>query len=101
MKKLLFLSFIAFGCKTVKPYIQHSEVTIVTQDTSKIWILNNDHGPIIYNVWSKGLYGNKTKAYLVDSVEFANLRKKSVPCTCFDQSPKFASKQNLIFTSGK
>jgi hypothetical protein len=104
MKKLLFISIIsiiAFGCSTVKPHIQHSEVTIVSQDTSKIWILNANHGPIIYNVWSQGLYGNNTKAYLVDSVEFAELSKNAVPCRCSDMTPKYANKQNVIFTSGK
>jgi hypothetical protein len=82
MKKLLFISFVAFGCSAIKPHIQHSPVTVVSHDTTKIWILNQGYGPIIYNVWSKGTYGDKTKPYLVDSSTFASLCKKSVPCKC-------------------
>lgn len=101
MKKLLLISFIAFGCQTIKPHIQHSEVSVVSYDTTKMWILNKDHGPIIYKAWEQGSYGNKTKVYLVDSSEFANICKKAVPCTCGDALPKYANKNNVIYTSGK
>ena len=101
MKKLLLISFIAFGCKTIKPNIQHSPVAVVSYDTTHIWILNESQGPIIYNVWKKGVYGNKTQPHLVDSIEFANLCKRAVHCTCGDVSPKYTTKNNVIYTSGK
>ena len=84
MKHLLLISLVAIGCSLPKSHIKHSEVTIVTPDTSKIWILNQGHGPLIYDAWTKGHFGSKTKIRLVDSSEFARLSKKAVPCTCFE-----------------
>ena len=93
MKHLLLISLVAIGCSTPKSHIKHSDVTVVTPDTSKIWILNQGHGPVIYNAWIKGAYGNKTKVTLVDSIEFAQLCKKAVPCTCFEN--KSSNGQNV------
>ena len=94
MKKLLLISFIAFGCKTIQPNIQHSDVAVVSHDTTHVWILNQSQGPIIYNVWVQGLYGDKTQPHLVDSNEFANLCRKAVHCTCGDVSPKYVRKRD-------
>ena len=84
MKKLLLISPILFvlGCGSTSTYIKHSDVAIISSDSKHLYICNKGHGPMIYDCWFSGRYGDTTIVHLVDTTKFNNLCKKSVPCTC-------------------
>ena len=81
MKKLLLISpiLIMMSCGSTHSYIQHSDVAIVSSDLKHIYICNMNHGPMIYDCWARGCYGDTTQAHLLDSTEFS---QKAVECTC-------------------
>lgn len=79
MKTFLFLIilFAIFSCNTTQNYVQRSDVAITDKDTSNLWILNSDVGPEIYKIWSSGIFGDKTKVFLINENEFNSLLVKS------------------------
>lgn len=84
MKKLLLILPILFvvGCRSTSTYIKHSDVAIVSGDI--LYICNKGHGPMIYNYWKNDVYCDSTikSVYLLDSIPFNALSKKSIPCGC-------------------
>lgn len=81
MKKLLFLiGVVALGlasCQSHTALVQKSDVTIMTPDSTHMWILNGGIGNVIYEQWTCGTFGDRTKVYLVDATEFSQLSKKA------------------------
>ena len=80
MKKFLILiafTFILLSCATQHSYIQRSSIAISDEDTNRVWLLKSDCGCMIYNAWMQGWFGKKTRVFLIDSIEFNNLLKKS------------------------
>ena len=80
MKKIVFpLSVLVMGlmsCQSHTNLIQPGPVTVMTQDSSKLWIHDSDIGKNLYQVWKSGKYGPGTKVYLVDSNQFNQLRSR-------------------------
>lgn len=81
MKKLLFLiGVVALGlasCQSHTTLVKKSDVAIMTPDSTHMWILNEGIGNIIYEQWTCGAFGDRTKVYLVDATEFSQLSKKA------------------------
>jgi len=84
MKKLVFpLSVMVMGlmsCQSHSSLIQVSDFTVMTQDSTKLWIRDTEFGKSLYQTWQVELAKqDRTKVILVDSVEFENLCDKSIP----------------------
>jgi hypothetical protein len=74
MKKLVIIVGLAIvGCQSPQTLIVKSDITVVNQDSTKLWIKDTDFGRNLYNAWKTGVYGNDTKVYLLDSTQFDNL----------------------------
>ena len=74
MKKLFIVMGLAIvGCQSPQTLIVKSNITVVNQDSTKLWIKDTDFGRTIYNAWKSGVYGDDTKVYLLDSTQFDNL----------------------------
>ena len=74
MKKLVIVVGLAIvGCQSPQTLIVKSDITVVNQDSTKLWIKDTDFGRNLYNAWKTGVYGNDTKVYLLDSTRFNNL----------------------------
>jgi hypothetical protein len=91
MKKIVYILSIGFmvGCGVTQPSInssaqniKHSDILISAPDTSVVWIMDTQHGNLIARTWKSGAYGDKTKVVMLDSVEFEEMSKTAVPCTC-------------------
>lgn len=82
MKKLIFpLSVMVMGlmsCQSHSSLIQVSDFTVINQDTTKLWILDDSVGKNLFKVWNTGIYGSKTEVQLIDSVTFKSLVVKSI-----------------------
>lgn len=83
MKKLVFpLSVMVMGlmsCQSQSSLVQVSDFTVMTQDSSKLWIRDTEFGKSLYETWKKDSFSpTKTKVELVDSVEFHTLCSKSI-----------------------
>lgn len=82
MKRLIFpLSVMVMGlmsCQSQSSLVQVSDFTVMTQDSSKLWIRDTEFGKSLYETWKKDTYSPaKTKVELVDSVEFYQICKKA------------------------
>lgn len=79
MKKIIFLSVMIsfFGCS--QKLIQRSDMVIVSNDYKHIYILHNDVGSAIYDVWKNKVYGDTVIPHLKDSISFQRMVKKSTP----------------------
>lgn len=77
MKKIVFTLTIMsiFGCS--QKLVQKSDMVVVTNNHKHIYVLNNDVGSIIYNVWKNKSYGDTIIPHLKDSISFQKLVKKS------------------------
>ncbi len=65
-----------FGCSTTRTYIQVSSIAKITIDYKNLYILNNEHGNMIYKMWVDGLFGDETQPHLVDSIRFISIPVK-------------------------
>ncbi len=78
MKQLLIgtLLFITTGCASV--LIEQSDVVVTTLDEQVIYVKATEKGQLVYDNWSKGLWGDtSTVLILLDTVEYNNLYEKS------------------------
>ena len=78
MKQLLIatLLFITTGCATV--LVEQSDVVVTTPDEQVIYVKATETGQLVYDNWSKGLWGDtSTVLILLDTVEYNNLYEKS------------------------
>jgi len=80
MKSVFFLIGVvvlglAVSCQSHTSLIQKSDVAIMTKDSTHMWILNKDIGGLIYQQWMEGVFGDRTKVYLIELTEFEGLVK--------------------------
>jgi hypothetical protein len=67
------------SCQSHSSLIQVSDFTVMTQDSTKLWIRDTEFGKSLYQTWQKDSFGpDKTKVTLVDSVEFGNLCNRAI-----------------------
>ena len=66
------------SCQSHSSLIQVSDFTVINQDTTKLWILDDSTGKNLFRVWNTGIYGSQTDVYLIDSVTFKSLVNKSI-----------------------
>lgn len=66
------------SCQSHSSLIQVSDFTVINQDTTKLWILDDSVGKNLFKVWNTGIYGSKTEVQLIDSVTFKSLVVKSI-----------------------
>ena len=66
------------SCQSHSSLIQVSDFTVINQDTTKLWILDDSVGKNLFKVWNTGIYGSKTEVQLIDSVTFKSLVNKSI-----------------------
>ena len=62
-----------FGCSSTQTCVQVSDVAKKTVDGKHVYFLDNETGKMVYRIWTTGVYGNKTKPHLVDSIRFVNI----------------------------
>lgn len=68
------------SCQSHSSLVQVSDFTVMTQDSTQLWIRDTEFGKSLYETWKKDFYSPvKTKVELVDSVEFYKLCTKSIP----------------------
>ena len=78
--KFLFASAIALSaCGTANngALVQQSEIVITTPDERIVWIKDYDHGPQLYENWSKGIYG-PAEVHLVPADKFEKMETWAV-----------------------
>jgi hypothetical protein len=66
------------SCQSHSSLIQVSDFTVINQDTTMLWILDDSTGKNLFRVWNTGIYGSKTEVHLIDSVTFKSLVNKSI-----------------------
>lgn len=72
MKKyfLILVVGIMSGCSITQTCVQVSPVAKRTLNGNHVYFINNETGSMVYRAWISGVFGDKTKPHLVDSVMF-------------------------------
>lgn len=95
MKKIILILVVGImsGCKSNQTLVQLSEISIVkihTKKVTELYIKDGDLGSSLYHAWMEGVWGNKIKVHLVDSVKFRIIGSKTTPV----KSTKFLMSSN-------